>query len=222
MAIIAALDYKRRTGKGQYIDTSMVEVCTHANTPDLLEYQAGGRYHTRNGNHVDYASPHAVFPCKGDDRWCAIAVFNDYEWQALCRTPGMPARLKDPKFSSLESRKQNEAELEHLISEWTVQFTDYEVMNKLQAAGVPSGVVQTMEDILDHDPQLKEREFLLSIENPELGIFGHPTPAYKLTKTKAKISRAPLMGEHTEYVCISILGLSDREFAELAGQNVFE
>jgi crotonobetainyl-CoA:carnitine CoA-transferase CaiB-like acyl-CoA transferase len=69
---------------------------------------------------------------------------------------------------------------------------------------------------------LREREFLLPIKNPELGVFGHPTPAYKLTKTKAKVRHAPSMGEHTEFICINVLGLTDEEFAELVGQNVFE
>ena len=95
-------------------------------------------------------------------------------------------------------------------------------MNKMQAAGVPAGVVQTMADIVDNDPQLKEREFLMPIKNPVLGVFGHPTPAYKLTKTKAKVRHAPSMGEHTEYVCLKILGLSDKEFAELVGRDLFE
>jgi benzylsuccinate CoA-transferase BbsF subunit len=222
LAIVAALDYKRRTGKGQYIDTSMVEVCIHSNTPVLLELQANKHLRTRNGNRIDYASPHGVFPCKGEDRWCAIAVFNENEWQAFCRVIGDPAWVKDGKFANLKSRKENEDELENLISQWTVLYTDYEVMHNMQEAGVPAGVAQTMADIVDNDPQLKEREFLVPIKNPVLGVFGHPTPAFKLLKTKAKIRHAPSMGEHTEYVSINILGLSDKEFAELVGQNVFE
>jgi len=222
MAIVAALDYKRRTGKGQYIDTSMVEVCIHSNTPNLLDYQANNHFRARNGNRIDYASPHGAFPCKGEDRWCTIAVFNENEWQAFCRVIGNPVWTEDVKFADMKSRKKNEDELENSISQWTVQYTDYEVMRKMQAAGVPAGVVQTMADILDSDPQLRERDFLLPIKNPELGIFGHPAPAYKLTKTGARVRHAPSMGEHTEYICINILGLSDEEFAELVGQNVLE
>ena len=222
MAIVAALDYKRRTGKGQYIDTSMVEVCIHSNTPNLLDYQANTHFRARNGNRIDYASPHGAFPCKGEDRWCTIAVFNENEWQAFCRVIGNPVWTRDIKFANMKSRKSNEDELENLISQWTIQYTDYEVMRKMQAAGVPAGVVQTMADILDNDPQLRERDFLLPIKNPELGVFGHPAPAYKLTKTRARVRHAPSMGEHTEYICINILGLSDEEFAELVGQNVLE
>lgn len=222
MAIIAALDYKRRTGKGQHIDTSMVEVCIHSNTPNILDCQANKHFRTRNGNRIDYASPHGAFPCKGEDRWCTIAVFSESEWQAFCRVIGEPAWTKNSKFDDVKSRKQNEDELENLISQWTSQYTDYAIMEKMQAAGVPAGVVQTMADIVDHDPQLREREFLLPIKNPELGVFGHPAPAYKLSKNKAKIGQAPSLGEHNEYICLNILGLSDKEFAELVGQNVFE
>ena len=222
MAIVAALDYRRRTGKGQYIDTSMVEVCTHSNTPNLLDCQANGHIRTRNGNRIDYASPHGAFPCKGDDRWCTIAVFTDVEWQAFCHVIGSPPWTTEARFADLNRRKQNEDELENLVSQWTSRRTDYEVMNAMQAAGVPAGIVQTMADIVDKDPQLKERTFLVPIENPHLGVFGHPTPAYKLTKTPARVSHAPSMGEHTEHICIDILGLSDQEFVELMRENVFE
>jgi benzylsuccinate CoA-transferase BbsF subunit len=216
------LDYKARTGKGQHIDTSMVEVCIHPNTPVILDLEANKHHHIRSGNRIAYASPHGVFPCQGDDRWCAIAVFKDVEWKALCEVMGSPVWTKDIKFATLESRKQNEDELEELISKWSAQYVDYDLMNKLQAAGVSAGVVQTMADIVDHDPQLKAREFMLPIKNPVLGVFGHPTPSYKFSKTKSEVRYAPNMGEHTEYICLEILGMSDAEFADLVGQNVFE
>ncbi|MCR4394532.1 MAG: CoA transferase [Dehalococcoidales bacterium] len=222
LAIVAALDYRDRTGKGQHIDSSMVEVCTHLSTPSLLDLQANNHLRRRNGNRLDYACPHGVFPCQGEDRWCAIAVFSEDEWQAFCSVIGNPDWAKDSRFATLESRKKNEDALEELVSQWTRQHTDYEIMLKMQAAGVSAGVVQTMEDILDHDPQLKEREFLVPIKNPVLGIFGHPTPGFKLTKSKAQIRYAPLLGEHTESICINVLGMSDTEFATLVGENVFE
>ena len=221
-AIIAALDYKRRTGKGQHIDSSMVEVCIHSNTPNLLDHQANNHSRTRGGNRINYASPHGAFPCQGDDRWCTIAVFDDLEWQAFCHVIGNPDWTQETRFADLKSRKENEDELERLVSQWTCQHTDYDVMDKMQDAGVPAGVVQTMADIVDNDPQLREREFLLPIDHPHLGVFGHPTPAYKLTKNKARVSRAPSLGEHTEQVCINILGLSDEEFVKLVADNVFE
>jgi benzylsuccinate CoA-transferase BbsF subunit len=222
MAIVAALDYRDRTGKGQHIDSSMVEVCTHLSTTTLLDLQANKNLQKRNGNRLGNASPHGVFPCQGEDRWCAIAVFSNNEWQAFCDVIGNPAWTEDSRFSTLKSRQMNGDELEYLISEWTRQHTDYEVMSKMQMAGVPAGVVQTMEDILDHDPQLKEREFLIPVKNPVLGVFGHPTPGFKLIKSKAQVRYAPLMGEHTEQICLDVIGMSDAEFASLVSENVFE
>jgi benzylsuccinate CoA-transferase BbsF subunit len=222
LAIVAALDYRDRTGKGQHIDSSMVEVCTHFSTPVLLDLQANNHLQKRNGNRLDYASPHAAFPCQGTDRWCTIAVFNEIQWQAFCKVIGNPVWTQDVRFATFKFRKENENELEALISQWTRQYSDYEVMSRMQAAGVPSGVVQNMEDILDHDPQLKEREYMQPIKNPVLGVFGHPTPGFKLSKSKSQVRYAPLMGEDTERICIETLGMSDSEFVSLVGANVFE
>jgi benzylsuccinate CoA-transferase BbsF subunit len=222
LAIVAALDYRRRTGKGQYLDASMVETCVHFNTPLLLDVQANNHLHKRSGNRIDYACPHGIFPCSGDDRWCAIAVFNEEQWHAFCKVIGNPDWAGAPKFSNMKSRKDNEDALEKIIAEWTARHRDYDVMHQMQLAGVPAGVVQTMEDIVDHDPQLKERQFLVPLENPALGIFGHPTQPYKLSKTPSTIHRAPNLGENTECICLSVLGMTDEEFATLVGEGLFE
>ena len=94
-------------------------------------------------------------------------------------------------------------------------------MQIMQAAGVPAGVVQTMQDLVEHDPQLKEREFLLPLKHPVMGVFDHPTPPYKILNTKAQVRTSPCMGEHTEYVCTEFLGMSHEEFAELSQKGVF-
>jgi len=220
-AIVAALDYRRRTGKGQFIDASMVEVCVHQIIPALLDWQARRHLQKRSGNRIPNASPHGVFPCRGDDRWCAIAAFTDEEWTALCETMGMPHLANDPRFATLSLRKENEDELEAIISQWTMQHSAEETMHLLQASGVPAGVVQTMEDIMK-DPQLKAREFLINLKHPVIGECGHPTPPYKLVKTKAQIRTSPCMGEHTEFVCSQLLGISDEEFLELWQKGVFQ
>ena len=221
-AIVAALDYKHRTGKGQYIDASMLEVCVHQITPALLDWEANGQLQTRNGNRIAYAAPHGVFPCRGDDRWCALAVFTDDEWEAFCHVIGDPPWTKEPRFATLNSRKKNEDALEELVAEWTKQHSAEEVMQKMQTAGVAAGVVQTMQDLLEHDPHLKEREFLIPLKHPVIGVFSHPTPPFKLLKTKAQVRTSPCLGEHTDYVCTQLLGMSDEEFVELAQQGVFE
>jgi benzylsuccinate CoA-transferase BbsF subunit len=221
MAIVAALDYRRRTGKGQYIDSSMFDVCTHQITPALLDWQINEHLQTRNGNRIPYAAPHGVFPCIGDDRWCAIAVFTDQEWESFCNVIGNLPWTKNIKFSTLKLRKESEDELEQLVAEWTIKHTAEEVMQTMQAAGVPAGIAQTTQDIIEFDPQLKEREFLIPLKHPVLGVFGHPTPPFKLSKTKAQVSTSPRLGEHTEYICTQLLGMSDEQFINLLLEDLF-
>jgi benzylsuccinate CoA-transferase BbsF subunit len=221
-AVVAALDYRRRTGKGQYIDGSMFDACVHQITPALLDLQVNGHLQARDGNRIAYAAPHGVFPCSGDDRWCAIAVFTDAEWKSLCDVMGSPDLTSDNRFSSLQMRKKNEDELEKLITLWTMSRDAFDIMFSLQAAGITAGAVQTMEDIADHDPQLKERGFLIPIKHPVLGVFGHPVPPFKLSKTAARVGTSPCMGEHNEYICTKILNIPDHEFVDLIQQGVFE
>jgi crotonobetainyl-CoA:carnitine CoA-transferase CaiB-like acyl-CoA transferase len=222
LAAVAALDYRRRTGMGQHIDGSMLDTCVHQITPALLDLQANNRLQTRSGNRIPYACPHGVFPCCGNDQWCAIAVFTDDEWKSLAAIIGNPALINEPKFSTLKSRKQHEDELEQLVASWTMLHTKEQVMEILQASGVPAGAVQTMQDIMDSDPQLQERGFLVPIKHPILGVFGHPVPPFKLSKTPAKVKTSPCLGEHNEYICTKLLGISDSEFVELLQQGVFE
>ncbi len=220
LAVVAALDYRRRTGKGQYIDTSMIGVCTHVITPALLDWQANRHLQSREGNRNAAAAPHGVFPCRGDERWCAISVSSEAEWQAFCRVLGDPDRANDPRFATQELRKQNEDALEQLIAEWTRQYPAEQVMEMMQAAGVPAGLVETAED-LEHDPQLQAREWLVSMEHPAMGRLNHPVPAWKLSKTTAQVRRSPCIGEHDEHVCTQLLGMSADEFARMRDQQVF-
>jgi benzylsuccinate CoA-transferase BbsF subunit len=221
LAIIAALDYKRRTGKGQYIDASMVEVCVHQVSSALLDWEVNTRLQDRTGNRIPHAAPHGVFPCLGDERWCAIAVFKNEEWEAFCHVIGDPPWTKEPKFANLDLRKQNENELEKLVADWTKNHSAEEVMQLMQRAAVPAGVVQNAQNIIEGDPQLKERKFLVPLEHPVLGIFDHPAPPFKLLKTKAQMRTSPCLGEHNEYVCTQVLGMSDEEYIELLQAGVF-
>jgi benzylsuccinate CoA-transferase BbsF subunit len=222
LAIVAALDYRRRTGRGQYIDGAMIEVCANQIAPAFLEWQANGRLLERNGNRIPDASPHGVFPCKGEDRWCAIGVFSDEQWQAFCSILGHPPWAKDERFATFASRKQNEDALDSLISEWTMKNEAGEVMHHMQRAGVCAGVVQDARDLMERDPQLKERGFLRFMKHPVLGVCSHRTPPYKLSKTEARIRTAPCLGEHNDYVCTKLLGMTDAEFIELLQEGVFQ
>jgi benzylsuccinate CoA-transferase BbsF subunit len=220
-AVVAALDYRRRTGKGQYIDVSMIEICSRSIAPAILDWAANKNLEKRTGNRIPNAAPHGVFPCQGNDRWVAIAVFTEEEWQAFCGVLGSPDWSKAERFSSLEFRKKNEDQLERLTGEWTRLYPPEEVMQLMQKAGVASGVVQNPQDILEKDPQLKDREFIKNLKHPVLGEFGHITPAYQLSKTPANVKTSPCLGEHTEYICTELLGMQEMDYICLFARRGF-
>jgi len=221
IAVMAALDYRRRTGKGQYLDVSQYETTCHFLAPLLLDYTASGRVAMRAGNACPYAAPHGVYRCKGDDRWCAVSVFSETEWQAFRRVIGSPDWTGGEKFSSLRGRKQNEEELNGLVEQWTVNFTPEEVMTRMQEAGVPAGVVKTNREMFE-DPQLKHRNYFQQVEHPEIGRCYQQSWPIRLSESPVNIRPAPCLGEHNEYVCTKILGLSDREFVDFLEAGVFE
>jgi len=222
LALIAAIDYRRRTGKGQCIDQAQVETGLNYMGPVILDYVVNGRELALIGNKCDYAAPHGAYPCKGDDRWVAIGVFTDEEWDSFCEVIGNPAWTKDARFSTLASRVKNSDELDRLVGEWTIDFTAEQVMTMMQDAGVSAGVVATAQDS-EEDPQLKHYEFFKEIEHPYLGKlnFYHPPP-FKLSKATAERGRPTLLGEETEYVCKEMLGMTEDEFDRLNQEGVFD
>jgi len=219
-ALLAAIDYRDRTGQGQYIDSTQVESMVQFISPALLDYYANGRVQSRCGNRSSYASPHGAFPCKGEDSWCALAVFDEVEWQALRRTMGDPAWARAGKFSTLSLRQSNEDELESLISQWTITYARDDLVAVLQEAGVASGPVQDASDLVDLDPQLRQRESFVKLTHPVIGECNHPAPALKLSKSPSHIKTSPCLGEHNEYVLFELLGISDEEFVELLNEGV--
>jgi len=220
--LIAALDYRKRTGKGQMLDLSQFETAIYFLTPAVLDYAVNGREPERIGNSSPGEAPHGVYPCRGDDRWCTIAVSDDEEWASLCREMGRPELIKDAQFVTFNIRKKNEGELDKIIGEWTAGLSAEEVMERLQAAGVPAGVVKNTEDMYN-DPQLRKRNIFWPMEHSEMGMFTHLGQSFQLSKTPSKAySPSPLLGEHTEYICTKMLGMSDEEFIDLMQKGVFE
>jgi benzylsuccinate CoA-transferase BbsF subunit len=221
-ALIAALDHRDKTGKGQLLDLSQFETAISFILPGLLEYVANGKEPERIGNSSPNACPHGVYPCKGDDRWCTIAVNTEEEWCDFCSEIGQPGLVSDPWFDTLEHRKQHEDALNKIVADWTARLSPEEVMTRLQSAGVAAGVVENAKDTLN-DPQLQKRNIYWPMEHPEMGKFIHLGQSFQLSKTPAKAySPAPLLGEHTEQICTEMLGMSDEEFVNLMQEGVFE
>ncbi|MBI4295988.1 MAG: CoA transferase [Chloroflexi bacterium] len=217
----AALDYQRRTGKGCRIDLSQFEAALNFLSPLILEYQVTGKVFSRMGNRSLDCSPHGVFPCQGEDRWVTITVANDAEWQTFCQAAGKPQWAKDPRFTTFEVRKKNEDELEKLIGEWTAQFTPYEVMDRLQKAGIKSAVVENREDMVN-DAQFTHRNHFIDVKHPEVKEYAFSSPGFRLAKASPVVNPAPLFGEHRKYVAMEILGESEAEFEADLKDGVFQ
>lgn len=220
VAVLAALDYRRRTGQGCYIDLSQNETGLQFLAPPLLDARVNGRVETRQGNRTPAAAPHGAFPCRGEDRWCTLSVWSDREWERLVEIMGSPGWAKEARFSTLAGRKAHEAELEQRLSEWTRQLTAGEVMARLQAAGLRAGVVNGIPELFT-DPQLGHRGLWWALRHAEIGEYHAKAPPFILSRTPARPGRpAPCLGEHNEMVLREILGLSDDEIERLRADGV--
>lgn len=220
IAAVAALENRRRTGEGQYIDLSQYEAGIQFMIPALLEYKVNNRIIERDGNRHPFAAPHNAYRCKGDDRWCVISIFSDEEWEKLCKVMKRDDLLSDQRFKTIISRKENEEELDKEIEGWTSQLTAEEVFKTLQENGIMAGIVETMEDIF-LDPQLNHRGFWPELNHPEVGPIHAEAPPFILSKTPFKIDRAaPCLGEHNELVFKKFLGYSDEEYEKLVKDGI--
>ncbi|MBN1366550.1 MAG: CoA transferase [Dehalococcoidales bacterium] len=222
-AILAALEVVKKTGKGQFIDTSQLEAGIHFLTPAVLDYTINKTVRTRNGNKSYCGAPHGVYQCKGIDEWCAIAIFTDKEWESFCLVLGNPIWTTDEKFKDLMGRKQYEDELNNLVEEWTLKYNSVDVMKTLQEAGIAAGKVRTIPELFN-DPSLDGRHYWWNVKHPEMGeitILGGVS--YLLSETPYEITKpSPCLGEHTFYVCSKILGMSDEEIIALDQQGVLK
>ena len=220
-ALIAALDYRRRTGMGQYIDVSQLECALQFLAPAVLDYSLNNREWERMGNRSFSACPHGVFRCKGDDRWCVIAVRNEEEWKKFKYALGNPPWANEKKFASFAKRKQNEGILEKLIEEYTIHYTDREIFHLLQSHRVPAGMTQNSRDLFE-DPQLKFREFYKQLDHPKVGRHVVLKEPFILSESPSALDRAaPCLGQHNELVFKEIMGLSDDEYRQLKSVGVF-
>jgi benzylsuccinate CoA-transferase BbsF subunit len=214
-AVMCALMYRARTGKGQYIDMSQWETSTAMVAEGLLDYRMNGTQPGRDGNRDPRMAPHGVFRCAGQDQWVSIAARDEQEWHRLCAAIGQPALATDPRFATLGDRKRNEDELEALITSWSSTRSPYGVTQELQAAGIPSAPSMSNKD-LSTDPHLNSRSIFVYLEHSEVGTKQHVGIPWQLSKTPLTVRKsAPLLGEDTAYVLREILGYSAEEIAAL-------
>ncbi len=222
-AVMTALISRLSTGRGQFIDVSQAQTAAVTIPEVLLDFAANGRAPERLGNADPTMAPHGCYPCRGEDRWIVIAVAGDDEWQGLCRVLGRADWADNPVLKDTLGRFQHRHELDRMLEEGTAPWDARELMEALQAEGVPAGVVLDSKDLL-FDPHLRERRFHEVVSHhpstkmPPLPYAGRP---WKLSATPAVPPKAaPLMGEHNEFVFKDLLGMSDADVAKLEEEGV--
>ncbi len=212
--IMAALDYRRRTGKGQYIDLAQFQASAHSTGTAILECSANGHEQVRLGNRHRYYAPQGVYRCKGDERWLAITVATDAQWSAVVGAMGAPPWAQELRFATFRARRRHHDELDRLIEAWTSEYTVEHLMAALQTAGVPAGVVASVQD-LHEDPQLQHRRLYWRLEHPVMGVVAHSSFPFIMSRTPLEVSTpSPLLGQHNDLVYKDILGLSEGEYVE--------
>ena len=220
VAILAALDYRRRTGQGQYIDQSQAESALHFLTPALLDYTVNGRCQERVGNDDAHLAPHGVYPAASTDRWLAIAVRDDAQWQALCEVIARPDLGHDPRFATPAARLAHRDALDTILAAWTREYDAHAAEAALQARGIPASAVQNSQE-LSSDPQLLQRGHFVQLPHPLHGTTTIEGSRFRLSRTPARIARAaPTLGQDNQAVLETILGYSPERIAALTAADV--
>jgi crotonobetainyl-CoA:carnitine CoA-transferase CaiB-like acyl-CoA transferase len=219
-ALMAALRRRRQTGKGSFVDLSQREVSVALLGEAVVDYSLSGRVAAPIGNGHPLMVPHGVYPCRGDDRWVAVAVSTDDEWRGLCRAIGQPDLAEDARFATLQVRRRHQPALDALISAWTRERDHYQAMYILQDHAIPAGAVLTGGEVIA-DPHLEARKFWDTVDHPEAGTYRQVTTPWKLSKQPRRAtSPAPGLGEHNQYVLEALLGLSSEEISALEAQGI--
>lgn len=235
ISIVAALRHRERTGEGQMIELAQIESTAATLGYAMLDYAVNGRNQVRAGNRVPHMAPHGVFRCQDEDRshppgpgqaekrerWVAVAVGNDGEWQGLCSVAAGQAFTTDPRFATLIGRKQREDELEAAISAWTAPQRAKPLAEALQAAGCPAALVQDAEDMLDLDEHLQARGYYQYIEHPETGLSAYDGPVVRLHGTPGETAvPAPLFGNDTFDVAVELLGYDPEQVGDMVATGI--
>ena len=229
-AVIGALIRRRRVGSGTTMESSIFKSGAVTSGPHLLDYQVNHRLPERRGNQDPRGAPHGVYPCVGEDRWCAIAVFTDEQWHSFCSVLGNPGWCDNPKFATAQERIENQYELDQNICKWTILRTPEEVMEQMQKAGVAASMVSRGQDLYN-SAHLQARGFYQETRyyeaergkpasewKPGTGI-GWTTPVH-LSETPMELGEYSNIGEDNHYVFEELLGMPPSEVRRLMEEEV--
>ena len=219
-AIVSALHQRNSTGRGQYIDVSMLRATVATMGAGLMEYEMTGRVMGPKGNYDPVMAPYGNYPCLGDDVWVSIAVRTEDEWQGLKEAMDNPSWCDEEAFASRYTRLENRRELDGHVADWTRQREAGEITELLQAHGVAAIPVMSAEERL-FNPHFQDRGLYSDIEHPSLGAEPIYNLMWNLSRTPPSIRRhAPLMGEHNRQIFGGLLGMDEAEIARLEEEQV--
>lgn len=245
IALIAALDYRRRTGIGQYIDFGQMEAAVHALGTAILDWTANGHEQSRLGNRDIEIAPHGCYRCK-DGRYIVVACATEKQWEGLKAALGRPEWCDMDRMRRRWQRINEQNEIDRHLGYWfedftrteaeaAIQveegvpdaapirkFTTQEAMELMQSFGVPCGIVKSAEE-MHADPQLAHRGHYWKLQHPVMGLRTYDGPSFRLSETPGVLHKAaPLLGEDNEYVYRDLIGLSEEEYIELLADGAFE
>jgi len=218
-AVLAALEHRRRTGEGQFIDLAMYEAMITLIPEAIIDCTLNGADPVRAGNRDRVKAPHGIYRCREPDTWVALAVQDENDWAALGRAAGGPEWAVDPRYANAGARCANVAELDAAVESWTRTLSADEAADRLQAAGVAAGPVRRCEELLD-DPQLVARGMVIETDHPVAGRRRQLGLPWRMDSLGVEYRRAPLLGEHTREILTGLIGMSADEYARLEADGV--
>jgi len=231
VAILTGLLHRRRSGEGQHLDVSQLEPATALSGALLLDAMLNNRpsrrpgFPTGNRRIHPPTAPGGAYRAAGPDKWVVISCRTDEQWASFVTAIGRPPWTEDPRFATLGGRVEHVDELDALVESWTSGRDRYEVMDTLQAAGVPAGVVQDAADRLERDPQLAARGHFTALGNAEVAPLLLEGVPFRMSATPPRtggyLDRGPpLLGEDTSAVLVELLGLTSDDVRALADEGV--
>lgn len=215
IGILAALRQRHTSGKGQHVEVSMQDAVVNLIRMSLLDHQRYGHPPPRVGNQLGQTVPGTIYPCAPGGPNDYVFIFAQPQmWKPFLGAIGQPELADDPRFKTPDARWENRDTLNAFVEAWTRQRTKHEVMDILGKAGVPSGACQDTGEILV-DPHLRARDMIVDVDFPTRGTYQTVGCPIKLSDSPAEITRPPLLGEHTDDLLASILGVGSAELKRL-------
>jgi crotonobetainyl-CoA:carnitine CoA-transferase CaiB-like acyl-CoA transferase len=221
VAVLAAAFHRARTGEGQHIELAQIESTVNMLGPYILAWSANGSLPQVNGNRRPGAVPRGVFPCTGDDAWCAIEVADDAQWQHLAGAMGSPEWMRAAELATVAGRTRREDEVERRLAQETKRYNVSHLVRLLQTHGVAASAVETSADVTQ-DAQLAARGYWNNVPHQEMGsVLVNKPPFHSVGEERSPVGPPPLLGEHTIEVATTLLGLDEAECQRLIDEKVF-